>query len=116
MHRSLVADGYREVLTTVIADGQVDSCILGLKSIGAWTQKFPEGFASIFYGGFSGRDVLNALITASAICYPNDQAQYGEDGDSLQYFFGYMKMLLTIFEYAKRHQMCVIHTIDQSVD
>jgi hypothetical protein len=115
MHRCLVADGYREVLATVVADGQLDSCILDLKSIEIWVQQSPEEFANLNGGGFSGKDVLHALNAASASCYPNSEAPYSDDGDSLEYFFACMKMLLTIFEYAKSHQMCVIHTLEQSV-
>lgn len=115
MHRCLVADGYREVLTTVLAGGQVDSCILDLKSIEAWIRQSPEKFTDLHGGGFSGKDVLHALNAASARCHPNWEAPYSDDGDSLEYFFACMKMLLTIFEYAKRHQMCVVHTLEQSV-
>ena len=115
--RILVADGYRELLISFItADDQLDSGIFGSMSLLRWAQEFPEKLANLAEGGAAGENVLNALNTASAQCNPNYEVPYGDDGDSLQYFFGCMTMLLTIFEYAKRHQMCVIHCIDKSVD
>jgi hypothetical protein len=111
-----VADGYREILVTVIDSERVDAGIACLKAVLTWTRQFPEKLASLHGGGFSGEDVLNALNTISAHCNPNWGVRYGDDGDSLEYLFGCIKMLLTIFEYAKKHQMCVIHTIDKSVD
>lgn len=46
----------------------------------------------------------------------NVEVAHSDDGESIDYLFGCIKMLLPIFEYAKSHRMCVIHNIEKLVD
>lgn len=107
--KPLNSTGLREHIYILIHEDQIDLVINELNSLLILAKQNPELFERLSII-FTRNEVLEALSTSFACSRPE---RYDEEGMGFVYLFGYIKMLQQIFEYAKAHDECVIHYINQ---
>ncbi|MDD5277642.1 MAG: hypothetical protein PHR16_16370 [Methylovulum sp.] len=92
---------------TVIKPEKCDAVIADLKKLFSWCSDNVSPASDILE--FDDEDVKNAIANAVVCEDLNKQADYGEDGDSAEFFFCALKSILELLKYAKANNLYAVY-------
>lgn len=92
---------------TVIKPEQCEALLADLAKLLAWCSHNLSPASDVLE--FDDEDVQNAIETAVVCENLNNEAHYGEDGDSAEFFFCALKSIQELLQYAKANNLYAIY-------